>query len=207
MNRCLLPLALACCPVFGQSSEWISLFDGKTLQGWKEADFTRHGTVQVKDGTIVIGKGYLTGITWTRDFPKTNYEIRFEAARLDGSDFFAGITFPAGEAFCTWINGGWGGNVVGLSSLDGDDASENDTSTSRDFEKGRWYAFRLEVTQNRIRAWIDGNVVIDADIQGREVGLRPGEMDLSTPLGFASYSTAAGLRKVEYRPLAAAGGK
>ena len=45
----------------------------------------------------------------------------------------------------------------GLSSLDGDDASENDTSTLRDFVKGRWYAFWLAVTDNRIRGWIDGS--------------------------------------------------
>ena len=38
---------------------------------------------------------------------------------------------------------------------------------------------------------------------GRRVGLRPGEMELCTPLGFASYSTVAGLRKVEYRRLGA----
>ena len=148
---------------------------------------------------IVIGKGNLTGINLAGDFPKTGYEIRFEAARFDGNDFFAGITFPVGDSFCTWINGGWGGTTVGLSSLDGDDASENDTNTARDFVNGRWYTFRLAVTVNRIEAWIDGKVAIDADITGRRVGLRPGEMDLSTPVGFATYWTVAGLRKIEYR--------
>jgi hypothetical protein len=181
------------------SAEWTPMFDGKSLQGWKETQFTRRGTVQVKDETILIGKGELTGITWTGDFPKSGYEIRFEATRLDGSDFFAGLTFPVKDSFCSWINGGWGGSVVGLSSLDGDDASENDTSTGRDFVNGKWYAFRLEVTDKRIRGWIDGVLLIDADITDRRVDLRPGEIDLSTPLGFATYSTSAGLRKIEYR--------
>jgi hypothetical protein len=180
---------------------WVSMFDGKSLQGWKETPFRGRGEVQVKDEMIVIGKGHLTGITWTGEFPKSGYEIRFEAARLEGNDFFAGITFPVKDSYCSWINGGWGGTVVGLSSLDGDDASENDTSTIREFVKGRWYAFRLEVRENRIRGWIDGAVVIDADITGRRVGLRPGEIDLCIPLGFASYSTVAGLRKVQFRRL------
>lgn len=195
----------------GQSAtpagEWVSLFDGKSLKGWKETPFSLHGEVQVKDGMILIGRGHLTGITWSGDFPKSGYEIRFEAARLDGNDFFAGITFPVKDSFCSWINGGWGGSVVGLSSLDDDDASENDTSTARDFVKGRWYTFRLAVTEGRIRGWIDEVLVIDADIAGRRVGLRPGEIDLNTPLGFAAYSTTAGLRKIDYRLLAVEAGK
>ena len=188
--------------VTGQTTaRWISLFDGKSLKGWKATPFSKHGEVSVKDGTIIIGEGRLTGVTWTGDFPHSGYEIQFEAARLNGNDFFAGITFPVNDSFCSWINGGWGGTVVGLSSLDGDDASENDTNTARDFAKGRWYAFRLRVTKSRIEGWIDGQVVIDADITGRRVGLRPGEIDLSTPLGFATYSTTAGLRKIKYRLL------
>jgi len=182
-------------------SGWKPLFDGQSLKGWKETPFRAKGEVHVKDATIVIGKGHMTGITWTGEFPKSAYEVRFKAARLDGNDFFAGITFPVNDSHCTWINGGWGGSVVGLSSLDGDDASENDTSTVREFVKGQWYAFRLEVTEKRIRGWIDEALVIDADITGRRVGLRDGETELCIPLGFATYSTTAGLRNVEYRLL------
>jgi len=207
-GRFALAAALVCGAaggLAGQSSTppagWTSMFDGRSLKGWKETPFSSRGAVQVKDGMIVLGSGYLTGITWTGEFPRSDYEIRFEAARLEGNDFFAGITFPVRDSFCSWINGGWGGSVVGLSNLDDDDASENDTSTALDFVQGRWYAFRLAVTESRIRGWIDGELVIDADITGRRVELRPGEIDLCKPLGFASYSTVAGLRKVEYRRL------
>jgi hypothetical protein len=180
---------------------WTPLFDGKSLDGWKVSPFNGRGQVRAEGGTITLGRGRHTGITWTGEFPKTGYEIRFEAARLEGNDFFAGLTFPVGDDFCTWINGGWDGTVVGLSSLDYDDASENDTSTARDFEKGRWYAFRLSVTKNRIQAWIDGALIIDADITGRRVSLRPGDIDVSTPLGFSAYATAGALRKIEFRLL------
>ncbi len=202
--RFALAVSLACsAPISMVGQQWIPLFNGVSLKGWKETQFKGHGKVQVKDSMILIGKGRLTGVTWAGDFPLSGYEIRFEAARLDGNDFFAGITFPVKDSFCSWINGGWGGSVVGLSSLDGDDASENDTSTMREFTEGRWYKFRLAVTENRIQGWIDEALVIDADIKGRRVGLRAGEIDLSTPLGFATYSTEAGLRKVEYRELTA----
>ena len=181
---------------------WQSMFDGKTLQGWKETPFTRHGPVSVKDGTIVLGNGYMTGVNWAGWFPRSNYEVRLEAARLEGGDFFAGITFPVQKEYCTWINGGWGGGVVGLSSLDGQDASENETGSYLPFEKGKWYALRLLVTDGGIEAWIDEEQVISVATEGRTIGLRFGEIDLSVPIGFASYATTGALRKIEYRLVA-----
>lgn len=185
---------------------WTPLFDGKSLAGWKEAPFPGRGSVQVLDGSIRLGKGRMTGIAWTgAPLPRVDYEVRFEAARLEGKDFFASLAFPVGDSYCFWVNGGWDGSVVGLSNLDGDDASENDTSTVRDFVQGRWYAFRLAVTAQRIRAWIDEAAVIDVDITGRRVALRLDDTDLCTPLGFASYATVGGVRKIEYRGLSRLG--
>ena len=178
---------------------WKSMFGGVSLQGWRETPFSGRGKVSVADGAIILGTGAMTGITWTEPFPKFNYEVRMEAMRADGSDFFAGITFPVHDSNCSWINGGWGGMVVGLSSLDTMDASENDTTTTHNFESGRWYALRLRVTYDRIQAWIDDEMVIDANVGNREVGLRFGEIELSRPFGIASYSTTAKLRKLEYR--------
>ena len=184
---------------------WKSMFDGTSLRGWKETPFLGHGKIRVADGAIVLGNGIMTGITWTEPFPKFNYEVRLEAMRAEGYDFFAGITFPLHDAHCSWINGGWGGMVVGLSSLDGMDASENDTATTRAFQSGRWYPLRLRVTYDRIQAWIDDELVIDAYVGNREVDLRPGEIELSRPFGIASYSTTAKLRKLEYRLIAPSG--
>jgi hypothetical protein len=181
-------------------AEWQPLFDGKSLRGWKETPFTGRGRVRVEKGAVVLGPGMpMTGVTWTATFPRSNYEIRFEAARLEGSDFFASVTFPVQDAFCTWVTGGWGGDIVGLSSLDGWDASDNDTRTYFNFEKGRWYLFRLQVTDTQISAWIDEQPIVKVAIAGRSVGLRAGEIERSAPLGFASYATTGALRKIEYR--------
>ena len=199
-----ISIVLALFSLTALAQDWRPLFDGQSLKGWTITPFKNHGEVTVKDATLFIGtgQGRLTGITWAGgEFPKTNYEIRFEAARLAGGDFFAGITFPVAESFCSWINGGWGGTVVGLSSLDGEDASDNDTSTVYQFESGRWYSFLLQVTPEHIRGWIDGKLIVDADIKGREVSLRPGEIDLNTPLGFATYATKGAVRKLEYRTI------
>jgi hypothetical protein len=182
------------------ASPWRSLFDGASLGGWKETGFARHGKVSVENSTIVLGAGApMTGITWTKDFPKIGYEIRFEAQRQNGGDFFASLTFPVGESHCTWVTGGWGGDIVGLSSIDGWDASENQTRSYFNFENGKWYAFRLEVRQDRIRGWIDQQQVFNVEIEGREIGMRLGEIGLSRPLGFAAYNSTGVLRKIEYR--------
>jgi hypothetical protein len=200
-----MALLIAVCwlaPAQPKAGEWRSLFDGKSLEGWRETPFTGRGEVRVENGAIVLGPGKpLTGVTFSGSFPLSDYEVRFEAARLEGSDFFASLTFPAGESFCTWVTGGWGGDIVGLSSLDGWDASDNETRSYFTFENGRWYSFRLQVTGDRIMAWIGDRPMVNVEIRGRSVALRYGEIKLSAPFGFASYATRGAIRGIEYRLL------
>jgi hypothetical protein len=206
-DRVVLVAAVLCFAACGanaqpKSGEWQSLFDGKSLQGWRETPYTGRGQVRVEKGTIVLEAGKpMTGVTWSGSFPRSNYEVRFEGARLEGSDFFAALTFPVEDSYCTWVTGGWGGDIVGLSNLDGWDASENDTRSYFNLENGRWYKLRLQVTEDRIMAWIDEKPIVDVVITGRSISLYYGETKLSAPLGFASYVTAGGVRKIEYRLL------
>jgi hypothetical protein len=185
---------------FAQDAAWKPMFDGKTLAGWKETPFTNHGTVTIEESAIVLSRGKpMTGVTWMADFPKSGYEVRFEAMRVEGNDFFASLTFPVGDSFATFVAGGWGGDIIGVSSIDGWDASDNETRSYFTFEDGRWYRFRLTVTTERIRVWIDEQQVVDLKIAGRTMSLRHGEIKLSAPFGFASYGTKGALRKIEYR--------
>lgn len=184
------------------SADWQPLFDGTSLQGWRETPFTGRGQARVEKGGIVLGPGSpMTGVNFTGTFPKSNYEVRFEAMRVRGNDFFASLTFPVADAFCTWVTGGWGGDIVGLSSIDGWDASENETRSYFNFENGRWYKLSLRVTDGRITASIDGKPIVNANIAGRAISLRRGEIQLSTPFGFASYATEGAVRNIEVRLL------
>ncbi len=181
---------------------WRKLFDGATLEGWKVIGYAGAGEVEVDDGSIVLGMGaMLTGVTHTNPLPKINYEVTLKAMKIDGSDFFCGLTFPVNDAFCTLIAGGWGGGLVGLSSLDNYDASENETSTFRSFEKKRWYSFRLRVTQSKIEAWLDGDPIIDVSIVDRKISLRPGDIEMSVPFGISAWLTRAALRDIRLRTL------
>src|SRR5439155_21834747 len=146
----------------GRAGEWQNLFDGKTLEGWKVTDFAEHGEVDVENGRLILHSGMmLTGVSWTNTLPKIDYEVSLEAMKLDGGDFFCGLTFPVQDSFCTFIVGGWGGGVVGLSSIDGMDASENETTKYMKFDSGRWHRLRLRVVREQIEAWIVGEKIGD----------------------------------------------
>src|SRR4029077_5162484 len=107
-------------------------------------------------GVIVLNMGDpFTGINWTNEVPKIDYEVALDAMRVSGSDFFCGLTVPVGTNFCSLIVGGWGGSLVGISSLDHMDASENETTRTMNFEQGRWYRIRMRVVPGKIQAWID----------------------------------------------------
>ena len=87
------------------------VFDGKTLAGWKVTDFAGKGEVRVENGEIRLNTGdSLTGVTWTNEPPKMPYEISLEAMKIEGSDFFCGLTFPYEKSNATLIVGGWGGS-------------------------------------------------------------------------------------------------
>jgi hypothetical protein len=185
-----------------EAPKTLVLFDGKSLGGWKKTDFVHAGEVKVEDGVLVLGKSdSMTGITSTlRDLPTTDYELCYEAMRLGGNDFFAAATFPVGKSHVTLVNGGWGGHVTGLSSIDGADASQNETTVSVNYHDKTWYRFRVRVTDKLIRCWIDGRKVVDVEIKDRQLDTRI-ETNASKPLGFATWESGGGLRAIEIRGL------
>jgi lysophospholipase L1-like esterase len=178
------------------------LFDGKSLNGWKAADFFEAGKVYVKDGAIVMEKGNrMTGVTYARaDFPKMDYEVTLEGRKLAGNDFFCTTTFPVGDSFCSLVVGGWGGRVVGLSSLNGMDASENETRQEKAFDQGKWYQFRIRVTAKKIEAWIDTEKVVDLEREGFKISTRI-ECIPSRPFGIATWDTVGAVRAIRVRTL------
>lgn len=182
--------------------EWRALFDGKTLTDWKKTNFGGEGEVSVNDGVIEMDFGSsLTGITYAgKKLPRTNYEVSLEAMKIDGVDFFCALTFPVEKSYCSFVVGGWAGAVVGLSSIDDKDASENKTTRYMNFDSDRWYKIRVRVTPQNISAWIDDKQVVDQNIVGHKISTR-GEVDLSAPLGIAAFETRSALRKIQIRNL------
>ena len=206
----LLNLAARAIPMIAQEKttqkepEWKSLFDGKTLKNWKSSNFGGEGNVAVEDGMIVLSQGSdMTGITWTGDeLPTMNYEVAVTAQRIDGNDFFCGLTFEVDKDPCSLIIGGWGGGVVGISSLDGLDAANNETAQYESFESGKWYKIRLRVSESGLMAWIDDKQVVSVATKGKKISIRS-EVEPSRPFGISSFATTAGLKEIKLRKLTA----
>lgn len=196
MNILLLTYAIVLMTVGQIIQDDKVLFDGVSLDNWQVIDFEGHGNISIVDSCIIIDKGELiSGIRWTEDFPKTNYEINLDAKRIDGSDFFCGMTFPVKESFLTLVLGGWGGAMVGLSCIDGYDAANNMTGNLFRFASGWLYAIRLRVTDKKIEAWIEDEKIVDFTIENSKLSLR-WEVESSVPFGITTYKTTGALRNI-----------
>ena len=249
---------------FANRVGWTNLFNGKDLTDWAETDYAGRGNVVVKNGELHIENGLvITGVHYTNKtvLPKTNYEITYQAKKINGADFFALLTFPVGDKHASLVTGGWGGAVTGISSINSMDASENDTTVYLKYNPGQWYTFRLRVTPENLSVWmnprehliplkatvasivkayvaeaakagqkltakqaeaalrklnpsLDANIpardtiyfpgeaqIIDENIEEKVVEMRPGEIELSAPLGFATFQSYGVIRNVLLRKL------
>lgn len=185
-----------------ESDQWVALFDGTDLEQWKVSNFGGEGECRLEGKTLIVEMGHpMSGMSCIRDdLPHVDYELELEAKRIDGLDFFCGLTFPVEDSHCTLIVGGWAGSLVGLSCLDDKDASDNETKRLMDFKDNQWYQIRVAVTADRIQAWIDDEEVVNVETQGRKISLRAETLP-SRPLGISTFQTTAAYRNIRFRLL------
>jgi hypothetical protein len=171
----------------------------KTGNTWVVSDFYGKGLVRVEGDTVILEKGNdMTGVAWRGPVCKNNFEVSLEAKRVGGSDFFCGLTVPFNDTHCSLVLGGWGGNVCGISSLDYEDAANNDTTSFHEFKMDTWYKVRLRVTPEKIEAWIDDEQIVDCTVGKRKVGYR-WEVEPSFPFGISTWQTAGAIRNIELK--------
>jgi len=191
-------LTLACCrkEELVVESSWLEL-EGK----WEGVS---GGVVKEDGGVLRIGWGEaMSAAKWTGEVLQAPFELELEARRVDGTDFFCAVTFPArGVDECvTLVIGGWGGATVGISSINDKDASENETHRLMAFETGVWYRIKLLREGERIAVWIDGEKVIDVDTTDKRLSLRPGPVSDCAPFGLATWQTTGEMRGIRWRGL------
>jgi len=180
---------------------WTDLFDGQGLGTLVSISFGGEGEVRVEDGALILPFGSpLTGVTYPGAFPTRDYELECRAARLSGSDFFCGLTFPVQDQHATLVLGGWGGTLTGLSCVDGEDASNNPTRRFVHFETGRDYRLRIRVAGGNLRCFLEDELIVDLVLDDHEFSLRP-EVELTRPLGLSTFLTTGRVSALRYRRL------
>jgi hypothetical protein len=186
----------------------ISLFDGKSLDGWRIAEggcFVDHAGVRVDQGQIILGQGAKgTGIAIDRDFPTSNYEVTWEALRLRGGGDFFSFVFPVGDAPCAFVIGQ--GNCLGLEAVDGRGPNNDPTMRKMTFQNGRWYKLRLRVTDEKVEVWIDQDKLTDQPLAGHKITMVDAFNSLK-PFGFLSWGAEAALRNIVLQRLESKAGE
>jgi hypothetical protein len=200
---CLFFVLTHCGPP--RRSEW-KLLSAEFASSWKAAGMAEEGFISIKDGEISLQPGQpMTGVrfeAWdSARLPLTRYAIEYEAMRVEGNDFFGTVTFPVHDSHVSLVIGGWGGTLVGISSIDDLDASENATTGNAFFKNNEWHQVRVEVRDDDLRVWIGGKLFVNVSTKGHKLGLRPGDIEKCVPFGFASYATQARIRGVIIRRL------
>ena len=185
--------------------EWKLLSD-EFESSWQAAGIKEEGRVTIKDGEITLDAGQpMTGArfeAWrTARMPRSRYAIEYEAMRVEGNDFFGSVTFPVNDSHVTLVIGGWGGTLVGISSIDDLDASENTTTGNAFFKNNEWHKVRVEVRDDDLRAWINDKLFVNVSTKGRKLGLRAGDIEKCAPFGFTTYATRARVRGIIVRRL------
>jgi hypothetical protein len=174
--------------------------DWKIMENGLEGKFSlENGLLTISRTDGVNGVGYVG----SRAVPTVNYELSWEARRTTGGDFFSAATFPVRkmETCATFINGGWGGSITGVSDLNRMSANENNTTTIVNYEDGKWYRFRVQVTNEMLVAYVDDKKVVNTNITEKEISLRPGDIEYCAPLGFATYGSSGEIRNMQIRNL------
>ena len=177
-------------------AETRALFNGKDLSGWKRANISGNGPVEaLSNGVVSCGIGKpLSGIVYTNKFPTMSYEVKMEAMRKEGSDFFVALTLPVESNACTVVIGGWGGGLCGISSVDYMDASENPHSSGVALTNNIWYTLCVRVTPGLLEVTLN-DTLYTAKVpfeKSSRFSLRAGsDIDKCLPFGLATYETHA----------------
>lgn len=180
---------------------WVSLVDADHIKHWKFIDFGGREAYEVKAGVLTVEAGYpLAGFVYSDKFPTDHYELELEAQKVTGTDFFCLVTFPVKDEFCSFVVGGWGGTVSGISCVDQVDASENETKKVRKYEYNRWYKIRIQVTPKRLRCWIDDDPAVDLPLEGVKLSLRT-DVDNTKPLSISSFETISQWKNIRFKSL------
>jgi hypothetical protein len=176
-----LTLAFTRFIIAGDADGWVSLFDGKTLNGWIQKNGT--ATYRVEDATIVgkTAKGSPNSFLCTEE-EYGNFELEFEVKLYDnalnsgvqirskaepkGNKKFGRVNGPQVEIEASGGKGGQAGCIYG-EACGGWMSSNEARKPGKVFKDGEWNGYRVVANGARIQTWINGEQVEDLTDEGK----------------------------------------
>ena len=141
---------------------FVSLFDGKSLTGWKAAEENPE-SFQVKDGILVVDGGrshlYYVGPVAQHEFK--NVELKLEVMTTKGSN--SGVYFHSGYAKKGWPAKG---HECQVNSTHGDWRKTGSLYSIRDIKESpskdnEWFSYHIIVKSQRVLIKVNGKTMVD----------------------------------------------
>jgi type 1 glutamine amidotransferase len=148
----------SCC----QENQWQSLFDGKTLNGWRASE--NKGTFTVRDGTIVVdgARSHLFYVGPIENANFTNFELKADVKTEPGSN--SGIYFHTEYQEKGWPNKGYECQVNTTHSdrkKTGGLYAVQDVMDNAPSKDGQWFHYYIKVEGKHIVIRINGKTTVD----------------------------------------------
>ncbi|HCS54498.1 DUF1080 domain-containing protein [Rubinisphaera sp.] len=174
MTLAFAAVALISAPVM--AGEWVSLFNGKNLDGWIQKNGT--ATYSVEDGTIVgvtsdgspnsflcskkdYGNFELEFEVKVHNSLNSGVQIRSQTKETDKKDTFGRVNGPQVEIEASGNNGAEAGYIYGEATGRGWLTPQDQLVPHKKMKDGEWNKFRVVANGPHIQTWINGEMVAD----------------------------------------------
>ncbi len=144
------------------ADEWQSLFDGKTLSGWKAADHDE--CFRVQDGTLVAGGGPMAHLFYVgplRNGDFKNFEFKAEVKTTPGSN--SGIFFHT-EPQSGFLKKGYEAQIDNTHTdkrRTGSLLIIKDILDTSPVKGNEWFEYHVIVSGNQITLKVNGKTTVD----------------------------------------------
>lgn len=168
MKRLSLPLLfLILFSCSNPKSEWISLFNGENLEGWKSNE--HENSFQVEDGTLIC-QGERSHLFYEGEINNANFknfELKAEIKTTPGAN--SGIYFHTAYQDSAWPNKGYEVQVNNTHKGIGDYIERKKTGSlygirnlyMQFVEDGEWFTMHIAVKGKRVKVWVNDIQVVD----------------------------------------------
>jgi len=170
MERRSVPLLMCACIIFAgcqtvqkqysETTGWISLFDGKTLNGWKASE--NKDTFSVRDGMIVVDgpRSHLFYVRPVENADFKNFELKADIMTRPGSN--SGIYFHTEYQETGWPDKGY---EVQVNNTHSDWRKTGGLYAVQDVREGvkdnEWFTEHIIVQGKRIIIKVNGQTTVD----------------------------------------------